>query len=86
MVSGDVAVIPGNVEHEGFFRRTPRSSISLHRLAKISSQATCRPTCARRSQCERRRARARKGFTVCLSALKDAHDQTGTAASEHSFV
>ena len=33
----------------------------------------CRPTCARRSQCERRRARACKGFTVCPSALKDAH-------------
>ena len=42
MVSGDVAVIPGNAEHEGFSQRIPRSLISLHRRAKISSQATCR--------------------------------------------
>ena len=48
-------------------------NFALHRLAKISSQAMCRPTCARRSQCERRRTRACKGFTVCPSALKDAH-------------
>jgi hypothetical protein len=40
MIAGDVAVIPGNVDHEGFFPEDRRSLTSLHRRVKIFSGGT----------------------------------------------
>jgi hypothetical protein len=71
MIAGDVAVIPGNAEHEGFFPKIRRSLTSLHRRVKIFSLGARRLICGRRSlsPCWSER-RARKCNRFCRSSLE----------------
>jgi mannose-6-phosphate isomerase-like protein (cupin superfamily) len=48
MIAGDVAVIPGDVEHEVSSRRTQRSLMSLHRRVRIFSLGPRHLICVRR--------------------------------------
>src|SRR5262249_9436045 len=50
MIGGDVAVIPGDIEHEDFSPKTPRSWTSSRRRVKIFSPAVRRLICARRDR------------------------------------
>ena len=49
MTRGDVAVIPGNVEHEGFFPEDTESLMCFRRRVKISFLVLRRLICALRN-------------------------------------
>jgi quercetin dioxygenase-like cupin family protein len=50
MIAGDVAVIPGDTEHEGSSPKTPRLSTSSRHRVKIFSLGVRRLICVRRNQ------------------------------------
>ncbi len=63
MVAGDVAVIPGNVEHEGFFPEDTELLMSLHRREKIFLRGAHRLICVSRNS-KLSSNDAREGVTV----------------------